>query len=217
MLYNIHTHTPTLDPATPEIESVYFGQPEPGRSPMQSFGLHPWYLAGPDLVAAKAWLYEHAARPETRAIGEAGLDKLTATPRSLQLEAFHICFEASEAFRKPLILHCVRAFDDILALKKQWKPAQPWIFHGFEKNPETARRLLDAGCFLSFGAALFRPNSHTPDALRQTPADRFFLETDDSDHAIEAVYERAGTIRDMAPADLQVQVQQNFESVFGRV
>lgn len=217
MLYNIHTHRPTLHPETLEIESVYFGQANPPQGRLRSVGLHPWYLEGTDPLAAENWLREAAARPETRAIGEAGLDKLTPTPWNLQMTAFRSCFEVSEAFQKPLILHCVRAFDDILALKKQWKPVQAWIFHGFEKNPETARRLLDAGCFLSFGAALFRQKSHTPEALRQMPADRFFLETDDSDTTIEAVYERAGAIRGMPPAALQIQVQQNFESVFGPV
>lgn len=217
MLFNIHTHRPLSVPQTLEITSVYFGQSQPSQGGLRSVGLHPWYLEGLDMAAARAWLDEHAARPETRAIGEAGLDKLTKTPWDLQLAAFRTCFEVSETFRKPLILHCVRAFDDILALKKQWKPSQVWIFHGFEKNAETAQRLLDAGCFLSFGAALFRQKSHTPEALRQTPAERFFLETDDSDYAIEAVYERAGAIRNMTPAALQLQVQQNFESVFGRL
>lgn len=242
MFFDLHTHHPSLALETVEIESVYFGQEKQPLSSRLSVGLHPWHLSGfrnsfedkwnaeyggrsakiPhsesrngfDPAAAEHWLREQAAQPTVLAIGEAGLDKVTDTPWEMQVAAFQLCFHISEAFRKPLVLHCVRAFSEILALKKQWKPSQPWIFHGFEKNADTARMCLDAGCFLSFGAALFREKSHAAAALRQTPGDLFFLETDTSQISIETVYERAAEVRGMSLRDLQLQMAANFEALF---
>ena len=217
MFINLHTHHPTLSPGIFEIESIWYGQPKFPLATHGSVGLHPWYLEGIELGAATTWLQEQAAKPEILALGEAGLDKVCKTPWGLQLLAFQRCVEISETFRKPLILHCVRAYPELIALKKAWKPVQPWIFHGFDKSPETATMLLKAGCFLSFGAALFRDNSKAADSLRATPADRFFLETDDAAVTIEAIYARAAAIRDLDPGALQEIVSGTFSLVFNRL
>lgn len=215
MFFNLHTHHPTLAPGTVEIESVYFGQEKMPVSPRRSVGLHPWYLQGVNLNVAEKWLREQASLPEVVAIGEAGLDKVTATPWELQVRAFQLCSDVAEEFRKPLVIHCVRAFGETLTLKKMWKPAQPWIFHGFDKSAETAAMLLNAGCRLSFGTALFRDNSHAAEALRQTPPGRFLLETDVSEFSIRQVYERAAEVRNISLADLEQLVEANFRALFG--
>lgn len=217
MLINLHTHHSTLSPKIFEIESIWYGQPKLPRAAHGSVGLHPWYLEGIDLDTADGWLREQAAKPEILALGEAGLDKVCKTPWNLQLLAFQRCVEISEAFRKPLILHCVRAYPELIALKKAWKPIQPWIFHGFDKHPETAAMLLRGGCFLSFGAALFRDNNKAAESLQATPADRFFLETDDAAVTIEAVYTRAAAILGVDIGALQELVSGTFNRVFNRL
>ena len=209
MFLNLHTHSPTLSPGAMEIESVRYGQPDAPTAAYRSVGLHPWFLEKNDLEAARQWLHEQAAHPDTLAIGEAGLDKATDTEWAVQLAAFQCCVEISEAARKPLVIHCVRAFGEILDLKKRWHPTQSWVFHGFDKNPKVTEMLLAAGCYVSFGAALFRPNSQAAQALQVTPAERFFLETDASDLSIEAVYERAAALRGISLAALQAQVWEN--------
>lgn len=215
VLLNLHTHRPAATPDAFEIESVYFGQAQTPVAPARSVGLHPWFLEKTDLDAASEWLRAQAAAPAVCAIGEAGLDKVTSTDWSLQMLGFQRCMEISEQFKKPLVIHCVRAFAEIIELKKQWKPAQPWIFHGFDKNPATAQMLLRAGCYLSFGAAIFKENKHAAEALRDAPAERFFLETDAADLPIAAVYARAAALRNVAQADLEKQIWANFERLFG--
>ncbi len=210
MFINLHTHHPTLSPGKLEIESVYFGQKNAPKASMLSVGLHPWYLAGMNLDAADAWLKEQSALASVVAIGEAGLDKACKTPWDLQVLAFQRCVEISESAGKPLILHCVRAFSEIIALKKEWKPRQTWIFHGFNKNLPTAAMLLRARCYLSFGAALFRENSHAAESLRACPPDRFFLETDDAGMSIEVIYERAAFLRGVGIQELERMAEENF-------
>lgn len=215
MLINFHTHHPTLSKGCLEIESVYFGQEKPYVSPLRSVGLHPWYLEGIDLDAAADWMRTQVALPATCAIGEAGLDKACKTPWDLQVRAFKHCVELSEAVDKPLILHCVRAYSETIALKREWKANQNWIFHGFDKNPATAAMLLRAGCLLSFGAVLLRERSHAAESLRIAPPDCFFLETDDARVGIEAVYERAAAIRGTEKANLEKLLEGNFKSLVG--
>ena len=215
MLINIHRHFPEHPAPTPEgvleIESRYFGQAGTGIAGHRSVGLHPWYLNALNWQAATQWLQEEIARPETLLIGEAGLDKICDTPWAEQLRAFELCAKIAELAQKPLVIHCVRAYSELIACKKLWRPAQPWIVHGFNKHPQTAQMLLEAGCHLSFGAALLRANSHAAEALANCPAERFFLETDeDYENGIEAIYARAAQIRNVGLDQIIQQVAGNF-------
>jgi TatD DNase family protein len=173
-------------------------------------------LDGIDLEEAGKWLQEQADRPDICAIGEAGLDKACKTSWELQMLAFQQCVAVSESTKKPLILHCVRAYSEIIALKKKWKPSQTWIFHGFDKNLPTAAMALRAGCYLSFGSALFKENSHAAESLLATPDDRLFLETDTAAISIEAVYEKAASIRGLRISTLEQMLERQL-SLFGNL
>ncbi|HND88055.1 MAG TPA: TatD family hydrolase [Saprospiraceae bacterium] len=210
---DLHTHSPTPSPQVRAVLSVHWGQADAPASDWQSAGLHPWHLAAAQEDDALHWLHRQAALPGTVAIGEAGLDKVTATPWAAQLWAFGHCAAAAESAGKPLIVHCVRAYGEILALREQWRPAQAWIFHGFDKHPHTAQMLLRAGCFLSFGSALLNPRSHAAAALCDTPAERFFLETDISKTPVEMVYARAAALRGCPVEVLRRQIWANARSV----
>lgn len=210
MYFDLHTHHPRANPSVVEIESLRFGQAASGKTPYYSVGLHPWFLESAELDAARQWLRQQAGLPAVPAIGEAGLDKVCNTPWALQEEAFEYCIGVSETARKPLIIHCVRAFNEVIRIKKQVDPKQPWIFHGYNKHPDTARMLLNEGCFLSFGAALLKPGNHSAQALQLAPNDRFFLETDDAaDVDIVAVYEQAALLRGISLEDLKEVVAGN--------
>ena len=202
MYLNLHTHHPTLSPGVIEVESVYFGQQKLPSAALRSVGLHPWYLDGVDFQQAAQWLVEEAEKPETLAIGEAGLDKACGTPWEVQVDAFRQCVALSEKVQKPLILHCVRAYAETLAFRKAWNARLPWIYHGFNKNMPTALMLLRAGCYLSFGKDLLNANNHAAECLSGAPEGRFFLETDDAELSIAQVYARAAEIRGLAPTVL---------------
>lgn len=211
---NIHTHRPTGKPGCVELENRHYPQAGSTLTAYSSVGLHPWFLNEDHYKIACNWLHEQAAQPNVLAIGEAGLDKVTDTPWALQLDAFQFCIALSESLQKPLLIHCVRAFSEIIALKKQWNPQQPWIFHGFDKNLPTARMLLHHECYLSFGKAIFSSHSHTGEVLFEIPANRFFLETDDADVSIEATYLQAAFLRGIAVKELSAILHENFTACF---
>lgn len=213
---NLHTHHPVADPDVLEIENQDFSRPESGATPYRSAGLHPWYLDAGRLVDAARWLETQAALPSTLAVGETGLDKRTTTPWPLQQEAFESAIRVAARVGKPLIIHCVKAYEEVLRTLAQLPAAHrpAAIFHGFDKHPQTAQMLLGAGYYLSFGAALFRDNSPAAEALRQTPAERFFLETDDRQVPISDIYARAADILGLSEEIITEQVWENFHNVF---
>lgn len=169
------THTPATSNRSPLLRKGYF----------YSVGIHPWnYLRV--TPASLRLLRALAAEPQILAIGECGLDTLCNSGRAIeaaiptsrseiiqaQTTLLHLHYTLSETLRKPLILHIVKAFPEIIALKKQWQPTQPWIIHGFRGKPQLARQLLAHGFHLSFG------KKHNPASLALTPPSRLLHETD---------------------------------------
>lgn len=179
-----------------------------------SLGIHPWYVTPDGIEHELVQLEQYASQPNVVAIGECGLDKLTNTDWSLQEDAFHRQIRLANKLHKPLIIHCVRAYDEVLLLLKQEQVAVPVVFHGFNKNVQVAQRILAKGYYLSFGAVLLNDQSSAIAAIQACPEDRFFLETDDADIAIGQIYEKAADVRKTGKDDLILQLQKNFQAVF---
>ena len=172
-----------------------------------SVGIHPWHLSE---ATDDTWrLLEEAVRhPQVWAVGEAGLDRLAHTPLSCQLAAFKQQALLAETVGKPLIIHLVKATAELLQLRRQLRPAQPWIVHGFRGKPRQAQQLLHHGFYLSFGEHF---NAET---LRTVPLDRLLLETDESLLPIERLYEQAARIRATSTAELMEGVRSNIQCLF---
>ncbi len=223
---DLHTHHPPGRPGVRAIRSVFFDEkkgPHDFRplsnghpAALFSVGIHPWHLPL-DLDSAMRWLRFEAAQDDVLAVGEAGLDHAAATDFQEQGEAFMACARLAEEVEKPLIIHCVRANDELLSFKKNLRPEQPWILHGFGGHPNTARQLVAHSLWLSFGHAILT-NEKAMESLAAMPADRFFLETDDRPNLlIEDVYEAAARIRGCSVEWVQEQVWGNFSTAFGQM
>lgn len=172
-----------------------------------SAGMHPRYLETNYETAWKT-LQEASAQKAMVAIGEAGLDKLAPAPLNLQKKVFEQQIELAEAVSKPLIIHSVHTFNEIIQFKKFFRPSVAWIIHGFRGKKEMAEQLLNHGFYLSFGA------HYAEEALQVTPSDRIFLETDESLISINSLYEKAARLLSLPVADLTLLVQNNIRAVF---
>ena len=183
--YDIHTHRIPARTDGRAIVNLIVGR-EDTASPSGwagpfSCGIHPWYIQrDPSLQLAR--LEELAGRPEVVAIGEAGLDRLASATMEEQEELFVAQAELAERTGKPLVIHCVRAWSELLACHRRIKPRVPWVAHGFRGKPELAARLVGAGLYLSFGDRL------NPAAAKVAWPGRILAETDDSEVDIRAVY-----------------------------
>ncbi|WP_347988913.1 TatD family hydrolase [Methylomonas sp. AM2-LC] len=179
-----------------------------------TLGLHPWYIGRQDVHAALLELEKNAEHPQVLGIGECGLDKAINRPLPEQLAVFSQQMQLAARLNKPIIIHCVRAFSELMQIKKRSHAPEYWIIHGFNAKPVVAQQLLKLGFYFSFGKALLQTNSNANQVLSILPLNRFFLETDASDVDISQIYAAAGYRLDMDVSSLQNQLAENFRNVF---
>jgi TatD DNase family protein len=212
MFLDVHTHHPAGGPGVLAIENRHSGFGEPVASRYVSAGLHPWYIRPETLSADFDQLRQYAALSEVLAIGECGLDKLTATDWDTQCRAFERQIGLAEELQKPLVIHCVKAFPECLACLKHTRV--PVIFHGINNRLSVIRPVIDAGYFLSFGKALLRANTAIVEAFSAVPLEQLFLETDDSGADIREIYKTAAHLRNIPEKEIVLQLESNFGKVF---
>lgn len=165
-----------------------------------SVGIHPWHAsAGIDWDGLSAAV----RHPQVLAVGEAGLDKLSAVPLPVQQEAFRRQALLSMETGKPLLLHAVKSAGELLEWRRSLRAENTWIVHGFRGKAALAQMYLSHGFSLSFG------EHFQPDALRAVPLDRLYLETDESRLPIDEVLGRAAAAIGMSPVALREVVEGN--------
>ena len=211
--YNLHTHKFTNDSSILELVNQYPWEFD-AAIPCYSIGIHPWYIDENRLATDLQTIDEKLALPECLALGECGLDKRIEIPMALQEEVFIKQIALAKKHQKPLVLHLVAAFDELIQIKKRLSIAVPVIIHGFSKNEHVAKQLLDHGFYLSFGKYLLR-NPDLKTVFQSIPNDKFFLETDTVEETIEEVYALAAEYKGLTLEALQEQLQTNWETVFG--
>lgn len=182
-----------------------------------SIGWHPWDIAEENIPTAMSFIKDNITNNNVLYVGECGIDRHRANkiPIALQQQIFEKHIELSEYYSKPLLIHCVRAFQEIIYLKKKYKPTQKWIIHGFNNNISIAEMLIAEGIILSFGTALLNENSNAQKVLANVPNNHFMLETDDKDITINDIYKAACEIRGATMDEMEQITQQNFENIIG--
>ena len=211
LLYNLHTHTSSEDNTIFGIVNRYPN--EDIDVPFFSTGIHPWHIDEEKVDEHLAIIEKRLSMQGCLAIGECGLDKRIEKPLNLQIEVFEKHLLLAKKHQKPVILHLVAAFQELIEVHNRIKPGVPMIVHGFSKNVQVAKQLLDNGFYLSFGKYLLR-NPELSAVFAQVPADRFFLETDSMEQSIAEVYAKAAMARNITIEDLKDIVSTNFKTVF---
>lgn len=206
-ILDIHTHRV---PETPGQAIINCNPHEfaPKKGHYYSVGFHPWNLSGSGSEDLNL-LATVAKHPQVLALGEAGLDRIKGPELDVQENMFKKQLFLALLLQKPLIIHCVKSYGEILHYKKTLRPDNPWIIHGFRGGKELARQLTDNGIYLSFG------EYYQEETLQTTPLDRLFLETDNGETEIQRLYERAAHILSMPVNELTAQVGRNTGVVFG--
>jgi len=212
--YNIHTHREFDSPDVIQIVSLEcseFHKIKEGK--LFSIGIHPWKI--PENFKKTLTDLEQLLKtnPSIIAVGEIGLDKCCSTPFALQDIVFKKQLQLAEKYEKPIIIHCVKAWQEIIAIKKDYQN-QKWIIHSFNKSYKQAKRLFKKSFFLSFGTGMLK-NSKIAEALKQAPLNKFFLETDTSSADIVELYKKAADIRRIELKKLVPLIEGNFRKVFG--
>ena len=206
--FNIHTHKPTH----PEAEILSLSATDMPffceRTVYASVGIHPWKLTEENAYSQWKSLQENLSNPSVIAIGEAGLDKCKGSSMNLQMTLFKRQATLSEEKSLPLIIHCVKSFNELVQLKKEIHPSQPWIIHGFRGKEALAMDCIRHGFYLSFG------EHFQESALRTVPIERLFIETDESGLPIGTIYRSIANTRGISLEELNESIKKNVREVF---
>jgi TatD DNase family protein len=143
-----------------------------------ALGLHP------QLVAERASELDLFAKylPETRYVGEVGLDAGPRHYRSFDLQTnvfrtvLNLCAQAGD---KVLSVHSVRAAKQVLDLVEECLPADRGavVLHWFTGRGADVRRGVQLGCYFSVNERMLSsPNGCR--IVREVPEDRLLTETD---------------------------------------
>ncbi|OCB76142.1 TatD family hydrolase [Flavobacterium crassostreae] len=210
--FNLHTHQYTQNPQVLELVNQYPASYQSGI-PNYSIGIHPWYVQEDSLTKDLQTIKDTLSSIHCLAVGECGLDKRISVALELQQKVLEQQLLLAQEYHKPVILHCVGAYSEIIAIKKRLKCTVPMVIHGFSKNAQVAQELLHNGFYLSFGKWLFQ-NPALETVFASIPEDRFFLETDTATHTIEQLYALAAKYKKIPLAQLQEKIWNNFDTVF---
>jgi TatD DNase family protein len=199
---DVHTHFLTGNPyailnANSSINSFH------------SRGIHPWFVH--ENIPLKK-VESDLQHPKCIALGEIGLDKVCSSDLNLQRKVFIEQIELSEKYNLTVIIHCVRASNELFQLKQEIKPTQQWIWHGFNKI-QLLQQTLENEIIPSFGKAILN-NEALRNELVNLESNQFLLETDTSTLSIETIYKTVAEIRNQSINSLQIEQITNFERIF---
>jgi TatD DNase family protein len=213
---DIHTHAAKPVSGIYIIENLMAHEeltPEDIPEKACSYGIHPWYLNNKNIDQLLKSVTAVTGFLNLLALGETGFDKLRGPSPELQRRAFEEQIAISEEIKKPVVIHCVRAWDELLPEHKKLKPEMPWLVHGFRGNIELAKQLLSRGMYLSFWFDfVVRPESSQ--LLKRLPEDRIFLETDGAGVDIRTIYAKVATDLDHSVDELKSIILANFNKIF---
>ena len=169
-----------------------------------SVGIHPWNAT--EATDACLILLQTVVErcSNVLLIGEVGFDKSRSVSIQRQEDVFRRQMALSEACHKPMVIHCVRAWDELLRLKKECQPKQPWIIHGYRGKMQQAAQLVRAGMEISLGERF------NPTALNAIPLERLWIETDMAKTTISSVYSAIIQASDYSPEQLTESVFKRF-------
>jgi TatD DNase family protein len=147
---------------------------------MPAFGIHPQWVDGgsadalPDLERYLA---------NAVAVGETGLDYSDRKcDRLLQQELFRSQLRLAKKQNLPVILHCRKAFADLLRILAEETFDCGGVMHAFSGSVETARECIAMGLQIGVAGPVTWNNAMKPvQVVREIPLDHLLLETDSPD------------------------------------
>ena len=209
---NFHTHF--LTPGAPALYNLLPPYDLPVFAHQYlSAGIHPWFIDN-HLEIYLNRIEDLLRQNNLRAVGETGLDKIKGPHTELQTRIFEIHIEWAQNAHLPLVIHCVKAHPEILALLKKHNFREPVIFHGFRSRWNVARPLVEAGYYLSFGPAVLKPSVFLEETIRLTPLEQLLIETDDSQVSIKEIFQAIKNIRQISDETLTAHLAQKFNVLF---
>lgn len=214
---DIHNHDVIPKPGIFSVDNIMAHEsrvPDVNSGLVYTSGIHPWFLTEDNFYSLLEKVDRNSRLTCMIAIGEAGFDKLRGPAIELQRKAFESQVSIANFTGKPLFIHNVKAWEELLAEHKRLKPETPWIVHGFQGKAELARQLISKGMYLSLWVD-FVMNRDSSNVIKAIPSDRLFLETDAFEVDIKDIYKKVSGVLQIEGMALKEKIYQNFIDVFG--
>ncbi|MDZ7633724.1 MAG: TatD family hydrolase [Bacteroidales bacterium] len=209
---DFHSHRPGGGSDTITIMNLMAGEDVPADFPQNtlfSAGIHPWQLTEENAQQLQTELLLTAAHPHVVLIGEAGFDRLKGPAREVQYAAFLFQAALAREMHKPMVIHCVRGWEELRRAHREVKPGRPWVIHGFRGNSRLAASLAGEGFWFSLGTGAI-----TEEILNVIPRERILLETDDTTGSIADVYRLFAATDECSEATVSGLIRKNFNALF---
>jgi len=213
---DIHTHgaKPVTGLFSVEVLMAHEARiPEKTPGLAFTYGIHPWYLDESNHNRLLASVIKTAADPLVIAVGETGFDKIKGPSMDLQRKTFEEQIIIAEELKKPVVIHCVRAWDELLRAHKRFHPKLPWLVHGFRGNKDLAMQLISKGMYISFWFEyILKPESS--ELVGSLPKERIFLETDGAEVDIRDIYNKVSNDLGLELNGLKKLILNNYKVFF---
>jgi len=214
MQFNIHTHQ--LSHPKQEIYNDRIGidSIKNNHSSYFSAGIHPWDIENVNIESSLNILNIKLNSQIYLALGECGLDKVCGTDLDYQIKIFKTQLKiAHQNNIKVLIIHCVKAYQEILDEKLNCPYEFTWILHGFNGSKQLIKQMSNHGFYFSVGSALLNSNTKIAHSISNIPLDKLLLETDDANISIQLVYSKAAEILGLRIRNLEDQITDNIKYI----
>ena len=119
----------------------------------------------------------------------------------------------SEEYQYPLVIHCVKAYNEVMELRKKMNPVMPWILHAYSGSLELTQQLSNHGFLFSFGDLLFNSNAKAVDSFKYLPLDKIFFETDEMEDDVSVIYEQGAKLKEIPLEEIKAAVWKNFNRI----
>lgn len=214
---NIHAHRLASSPEEWVLTNLLAQDypPDGYEEAQYSVGLHPWHIENKDSSSLLKKVQLATENTKVFAIGETGLDKVIKAPMDLQLKVFEAQVDLAEKCDLPVIIHLVKAFEELKSFVKVHNPSTPMIIHGFRGGRQLSDELLTHGFYLSFGAALMN-SEKLQEVAMSVPLTRLFLESDEDDVIVQDLYKKVAELREIPLELLKIRVGENALRVFNQ-
>lgn len=217
---NIHTHQSY---SSGEVVSVHNIYPGDGFAAFYgenyySVGIHPWHVGSENAnnlaleELHKALQFDHVIF-----IGEAGLDKCAQTDFQEQRRVFNAQVQLAEKYNYPVLIHCVKAFNELLEIHKKINPSMPWILHSYNGSMEMTQELEKRNLMFSFCEGLLKNHSKAIESFKLLPLHKLFFETDELQIGVELMYQTGAKLKNISLRELKKAVWENFMRIKNRI
>ena len=205
---DIHTHKPLKESL--QVANFRLGTEQKPLAEPFSAGIHPWDAE--QFYPTLDTICEQLTTLPCVAIGEIGLDRACSVPTELQQEVFERQIIIAQERNLPIVIHCVKAYNEVAKTLSKYS-LRGVVFHGFIGSEELCRNLTNNGYSISFGFGALR-SPKTIEAMRITPHEKLFLESDTSEQNIADLYAQVAHVKGINIEALREQIYNNYTKLF---